>query len=530
MATGIKKEFRYLNNPRLKRGGVELEFTKEQIKEYRKCKKDIIYFAEKYVNIVTVDDGKQLIKLYKYQKKELKALVKNRFVALLQARQSGKSTVVTIFLLWFILFHGYKYIGLLAQKGGTARNLLSRIKLAYEYLPLFLQQGVVEWNKGSIELENGSKIMAASTGADSVRGESFSVCFIDEVAAIPLTMWEEFYKSTYPTISSGKNTRFILASTPKGLNHFYQICKNAEKGKNMYKLHTVTWKDVPGRNAKWRKEEIANTSESAFLQEQCCEFLGSSLTLIQTAVLKTLVAKNPVINREELKIYEKPIPGHTYVTTVDTSRGKGLDYSAFIVTDITTTPYREVAAYNSNDISPLFYPTIIYNTSKNYNDAFVIVELNDLGEQVASILNYELEYDNILTFKSKTRKKFELGIWTTNQLRATGCSTMRDLIENQLYIVNNEKTILELSGFILKNGKYQADDGFNDDLVLCLVMFSWFTTHPLFKDLSDQDIRKKLLEQKTKQLEEDLLPVGILDDGIGSDYVVEDGCVWEIVN
>lgn len=266
----IPKEHRYLGDPYLKKTGVVQNFTRNDVEEYRKCKRSVKYFTENYFKIVHVDKGLIQYKPYKYQRKLIRLIHKNRFAIIKQCRQSGKTTTMTAYLLWYILFHPDKIVGILANRGATAREILGRIQLAYRHIPGFLQQGIVDFNKSFLHLENGSKIYAEATSSDSIRGYSFSFIYIDECAHIPKHVWDEFYNSVYPTITSGKETRMIMVSTPKGLNHFYKFWIDSKEKRNSFVNFSVHWRDVPGRDNKWRDETIANTSIEQFDQEQNC--------------------------------------------------------------------------------------------------------------------------------------------------------------------------------------------------------------------------------------------------------------------
>ena len=513
----------YLSNPNLKKIGVDIEFTQDQIQEYIKCAQDPIYFVKNYIKIVHVDKGLIPLDLYAYQERMINTFHNNRFVITNMPRQSGKSTAVIGFILHYVLFNENKNVALLANKAELARELLDRLKKAYENLPLWMQQGIAVWNKGSIELENGSKILATSTTGSAARGQSFSLVFLDEFAFVPHGIASEFFKSVYPTISSGQETKMIIVSTPKGMNHFYKMWVEAEEERSKFIPIAVHWWETPGRDEKWKEEQIANTSEEDFNQEFACQFLGSSLTLINVNVLRNLTFVNPKFTKNNFDQYEDILPNHEYVITVDTSRGVGLDNSAFVVIDITEVPYRVVAKFKDPHISPMMYPEIIYTVAKNYNDAFVLVEVNDIGEQVANILYRDLEYENLFQTTPRGRKgqvigggfskQRQMGVRTTTQVKSVGCSTLKDMVENQKLIIQDFDMIEELSNFILKKGSYEADEGYHDDLVMCLVLFGWLTRQEYFKDLTNTDIRQKLLADKEAYMEEEMLPFGFYNDG-----------------
>lgn len=513
----------YLSNPNLKKVGVPQEFTQEQIQEYIKCAQDPIRFTKNYVKIVHVDRGLIPLALYEYQERMINTFHGNRFVITKMPRQSGKSTSVVAYILHFILFNKDKNVALLANKAELARELLDRIKKAYENLPLWMQQGIVSWNKGSIELENGSKIIATSTTGSAARGQSFSLVFLDEFAFVHPNTADEFFKSVYPTISSGQETKMIIVSTPKGMNHFYKMWVEAEEKRSKFVPLAVDWWETPGRDEKWKEEQIANTSQEDFDQEFACNFLGSSNTLINVNTLRNLAFVTPAYTKGSYDQYVAPQARHEYVISVDTSRGVGIDKSAFVVIDITEPPYKVVAKYYDSDISSMLYPEIVYSVAKNYNDAFILVELNDIGEQVANILYRDLEYENLFMSMVKGRKgqvisggygkNVQYGVRTTKSVKSLGCSTLKDLVENNKLIIEDFDTINELSNFILNKGSYEADVGYHDDLVMCLVLFGWLTRQDYFRDLTNIDIRRKFVDERERMMEEEMLPFGFYNDG-----------------
>ena len=513
----------YLSNPNLKKIGVNIEFTQEQIQEYVKCAKDPIYFVNNYVKIVHVDKGLIPLDLYAYQERMINTFNNNRFVITKMPRQSGKSTAVVAFILHYLLFNSDKNIAVLANKAELARELLDRVKKAYENLPLWLQQGIHVWNKGSIEVENGSKIIATSTTGSAARGQSFSMVFLDEFAFVPHGLADEFFKSVYPTISSGTETKMIIVSTPKGMNHFYKMWVEAEEERSNFIPLAVNWWETPGRDEDWKLQQIANTSEESFDQEFACNFLGTSNTLINANTLRNLAFVRPIFQKQGFDQYEEIKTGHEYVITVDTARGVDGDYSAFIVIDVTQIPYRVVAKYKDNKISPMMYPELIYNVANNFNQAFILVEINDIGEQVASILYRDLEYENLFITAMRGRagqrvgggfgKNAQLGVRTTKQVKRIGCSTLKDLVEDQKIIIEDFDVIEELSNFISKKESYEADEGHHDDLAMCLVLFGWLIRQEYFKDLTNSDIRQKFLADKEDMMEEEMLPFGFYNDG-----------------
>ena len=528
----------YLGNPLLKKANTAIEFTEDQIIEFLKCKQDPIYFANNYIKIVSLDEGLTQFHPYHFQEKLIHNFHNNRFNICKMPRQTGKSTTVVSYLLHYAVFNDSVNIGILANKAATARELLSRLQTAYENLPKWMQQGIISWNKGSLELENGSKILAASTSASAVRGMSFNILFLDEFAFVPNHVADSFFASVYPTITSGKNTKVIIVSTPHGMNHFYRMWHDAEKGKSEYIPTDVHWSEVPGRDSKWKETTIANTSEEQFKVEFECEFLGSVNTLIHPSKLRILVYEDPINRNAGLDIYEKPIPEHNYLVTVDVARGLGNDYSAFIVFDITEFPYKVVAKYRNNDIKPMLFPSIINDVAKGYNGAWLLVEVNDIGDQVASILHFDLEYENILMCSMRGRagqvvgsgfsgKKSQLGVRTTAAVKKLGCSNLKTLLEDDKIIVSDYDIISELTTFAQRHNSFEAEEGCNDDLAMCLVLFSWLVAQDYFKEMTDNDVRKRLYEEQRNQIEQDMAPFGFILDGLEETTFVEsDGTIW----
>ena len=529
----------YLGNPNLKKANTQVEFTKEDIEEYIKCKDDPVYFAKHYIKIVTLDHGLMPFEPYHFQEELIHNFHERRFNICKMPRQTGKSTTVVAFLLHYAVFNDSVNIGILANKASTARELLSRLQIAYENLPSWMQQGILSWNKGSLELENGSKILAASTSASAVRGMSFNILFLDEFAFVPNHIADAFFSSVYPTITSGKSTKVIIVSTPHGMNHFYRLWHDAERGKNEYTPTDVHWSEVPGRDSKWKEQTIANTSESQFKIEFECEFLGSVDTLIAPSKLKTLVYDSPVQKNAGLDIYEIPQKDHDYAMTVDVARGVGSDYSAFVVADITEFPHKIVAKYRNNEIKPMLFPSVIEEVGKNYNDAFVLCEVNDVGDQVASILQYDLEYQNLLMCSMRGRagqvvgqgfsgKKTQLGVKMSKTVKKVGALNLKTLIEENKVTLCDYEIISELTTFISKHNSFEAEEGCNDDLAMCLVIYAWLVAQDYFKELTDQDVRKRLYEEQKNQIEQDMAPFGFMSDGIDDEgsFVDNDGDRW----
>jgi len=528
----------YLGNDRLKRVGVELSYTEEQVAEIIKCTEDPVHFIKNYVKIVNVDHGLVPFDMWPFQEKMVKTFHENRFCIAKMPRQVGKTTTTVGYMLWSVLFNPDYTVGILANKGSLAREILDRLTKAYEYLPLWLQQGVVVWNKGNIELENGSKIFAYATSAAGVRGGSYNLIFLDEFAFVPHNMAQDFFQSTYPVISSGQTTKVIIVSTPNGLNQFYKMWTDAIEGRSTYKPLEVHWSMVPGRDEKWKEETIRNTSEEQFRVEFETEFIGSSATLISGTKLRSLAFHNPISSDEGLDIYEQPIPGRLYICTVDCAEGVEADYSTINVVDVTETPYRQVAKYRNNKLPLLFFPTIIYSVAKKYNEAYALIETNNIGQQVVDILHYDLEYENIYklehhhikgqSISAGFRRSTSFGIKTTKSVKKIGCANLKTLIENDKLIINDFDTIAEMNTFSRVRDSYSAEEGNNDDLVMGLVLFAWLTAQTFFKDSTSIDVRKLMLAEQNMLVDEDLAPVGIIDDGKREEITIdrENNDIW----
>lgn len=514
----------YLGNQNLKRSNVRVPWTQNQVKEFIKCSKDPIYFIRSYIQIVNIDRGLIPFDLYPFQEDIVNMVSSDRFVICKMPRQSGKTTTIAAMMLWYVIFNENYNVAILANKMAQAREILSRIQLAYEHLPKWLQQGVLEWNKGNIELENGSKILASATSSSAIRGGSFNLIYLDEFAFVPNNIQDEFFSSVYPTISSGQTSKVLITSTPNGMNMFYKIWIDSEEGRNSYKRIDVHWSDVPGRDEKWKAETIQNTSEDQFRVEFECEFVGSANTLISPSKLRQLAFRTPIKQMEKLAIYQEPGDGK-YMIVVDTSRGSGIDFSAFIVFDVTEAPYKVAAVFRDNMISSLLYPNIIHNVGRHYNDAFVLVEINDIGQQVADILHMDLEYDNMLYTGMKGRGgvqlgsgfgnvKPHLGVRTTKTVKSIGCSNLKSLIESDKMYLNDYNVIQELTRFVQRKSSYAAEEGTHDDLVMCLVLFAWTVRQDYFKELTDNDIRSTLEQENMKFVEDQLTPFGIIDNHV----------------
>ena len=536
----MSKTKTYLGNANLKAIGVDLEFTEEQIQEYIKCAKDPIYFIESYCKIVTLDHGLQPFKLYECQKNKVNIIHSNRKVILMEGRQQGKTTTSAAYILWYTLFQESKTVAILANKASAAREVLYRYQLMYENLPIWLQQGVSTWNKGDIALENGSIVFTAATSRAGIRGKSVNLLYVDETAIIPNNLAEEFFTAVYPTISAGETTKILLSSTPLGYNHFWKFWNDAQNDRNGFVPLFIPYWEIPGRDEKWAEEQRRLLGELRFNQEVLCNFLGSSLTLIAADTIAQLSPDQPIYSKDGLDVYEKAEKNRTYVIVADTSKGVEGDYSAFQIIDVTDMPYKQVGKYRDNKISPLLYPSVIYKLAKEFNDAYVLVEIN-VSEQVAEILYNEYEYENIVFVNRTTGGqvvsggfgggKTQLGVITDKKVKRIGCSNFKSMAEEKKLLIRDADTISEISTFIQKRNSYQADEGYHDDLVMPFVLFSWLTTNPYFKDLTNINIRKELYEKRIQDIEQELTPFGIIDDGHDeATFVDSNGQTWEHEN
>jgi hypothetical protein len=518
----------YLNNPLLKASSVPINFTQEQIEEVIKCTKDPIYFIKNYCKIISLDKGLINFELYEYQEKFILDMHNNNRIISMQPRQMGKTQTVAAYLLYYAIFNDHKTVAILANKASASREIMSRFQLMYEHLPKWLQQGVVTWNKGDIELENGSKVFTAATSGAGIRGKSVNFLYVDEAAIIPNTVAEDFFTSTYPTISSGKTTKVVLTSTPLGYNHFWKFWNDAVENRNGFIATEVKYWEHPDRDEKWAAQQKELLGELKFNQEVLCAFLGSSLTLVSADIISRMSATTPIYSKDGLDIFEKPEEKNTYVLIADTGKGVGGDYSAFSVVDITQTPYKQVAKYRDNKISPLLYPNIIHKVGTDYNNAYVLIEINS-SEQVPTILYTELEYENML-FINRTSKgqvltggfgngAVQLGVNTDRKIKRIGCTNFKSLVEENKLLIMDVDTISEISTFIERRGSYSADDGYHDDLVMPLVLFGWLISNPYFKELNNVNLRTEMFEAHIKHIENELTPFGFYDDGVQQESV-----------
>jgi hypothetical protein len=538
----------FSGNPNLKKIGINISFTEEQILEYQKCSKDPVYFIDNYCYIITLDHGIQPFKLYDCQKEKIKVIHENRKVILMEGRQQGKTQSSVAYILWYTLFQEAKNVAILANKETAAREAMSRYQMMYENLPIWMQQGVKVWNKGDIELENGSKVFTSATTASGIRGKSVNMLYIDEAAIIPNNIAEAFFTSVYPVISAGVTTKILITSTPLGYNHFWKFWNDAENKRNDFVPLQIPYWRIPGRDEKWADEQKRLLGELKYNQEVLCTFLGSALTLIRGDIIGQLSYDDPILSDNGLDLYQYPIQGernehglitskpHVYVIVADTAKGVGGDYSAFVIMDVTTVPYRMVGKYRNNTIAPMLYPSVIHKLAKQYNNAYILTEVNS-SEQVAHILYNDYEYENILFVHRDTKGqritggfagagKTQLGVNTDKRVKRIGCFNFKSLVEEKKLLIPDADVISEISTFIEKRNSYEADEGYHDDLVMGLVLFSWLVTNPYFKEITDVNLREAIYQNKIKQIEEEMLPLGFINDGQHDEVYLESGDLW----
>lgn len=541
---------RYYNgNKNLKKAGERIDWTPEMIREWAKCASDIYYFLENYMTIITLDDGLVTIKLRDYQKKIIDNIINNKNTIICTSRQAGKTTTLAGIILHYILFQSYKTVAILGNKEKAAKETYKRMQTAYEHLPKWLQQGALTWNKMDLKLENGSEVSVHATSADGTRGMSANFVYIDEASRIE--QWEEFSMSVLPTVSSGKTTKIVMTSTPNGLNYFYDYFENAKKpidqGGNGWAWQEVMWYDVPGRDEAWRLNAMAelNNDPDKFAQEHCCQFMGSSGTLISGWKLKELL-KNitlPVYKEANFHQFESPIKGIEYVLIADVSAGKGLDYSAFHIISVSNLPYKQVATFKDNLISPMDYVSIMHMTAKHFNNAYILVETNNMGVEIVNRLWDDFEYENIFYTVASGRAGKKLagggeakdrGIITSKPIRDIGCSMLKLLVESNKLVLNDLRSVSELTTFSKKHNhsiKYEAEEGKTDDLVMGLVLFGWMTNQTLFKNISTTSVFQQMRDVSQQQLEKTLLPIGMVDDGRDEHVEVKmDDGIWHSSN
>lgn len=543
LATALRRlKASYNGNSRLKQLGFQLDYTPEQISEIIRCQSDAIYFIETYCKIVSLDHGLVPFKLYECQKRKVRTILDNRKVILMEGRQQGKTITSAACILWYTLFQADKTVAILANKAAAAREVLNRFQGMYENLPLWLQQGVKEWNKGSLELENGSKVFCAATAASGIRGKSVNWLYIDEAAIIPNNVAEEFFTSTYPTIMAGETTKVLMSSTPLGYNHFWKFWNDAEQGINDFVNLFIPYTEIPGRDERWAAEQKGVLGSVKFTQEVLCSFLGSSYTLLDADILSKLSPKTFVYTKDNLDVLTEPVAGHSYMAIIDVARGLDGDYSTIVVVDITSNPYEVVAKFRDNKIAPMLFPSVIHTVARNYNNAWTLIEINDNGQQVADILHHELEYENILYVNNNSKHGqvvsggfggggSKSGVRTDKKVKRIGCSQLKTLMEEGRLAVWDRDIISEFSTFIQVKDSYAADEGYHDDLVMPLVLFGWVTTNPYFKDLTNVNLRETIFANQIQQIEDELTPFGFYDDGRadeGPQQFIQDNDLWSV--
>jgi hypothetical protein len=538
----------YNGNSSLKRIGVEISYTEEQVLEIAKCAQDPIYFIDNYCYIVTLDHGIQPFKLYDCQKKKIKLIHDNRKVILMEGRQQGKTTSAAAYILWYTLFQESKSVAVLANKSSTAREIMARYQLMYENLPIWMQQGIKTWNKGDVELENGSIVFTAATTASGIRGKSVNMLYIDEAAIIPNNIAEAFFTAVYPVISAGNTTKILITSTPLGYNHFWKFWNDAVNKNNDFVPMFIPYWEIPGRDENWAAEQKRQLGDLKYNQEVLCKFLGSSLTLINSDTIEYMSTCPTVYSKDGLDLYEFPVKAqrdddeklivkpHTYVIVADTAKGVGGDYSAFVIVDITEVPYKLVGKFRDNNIAPMLYPSVINKVAKDFNNAYVLIEINS-SEQVAHIMHNELEYENLIFVNRDSKRgqhvsggfgagKSTYGVQTDKKVKRTGCFTFKALVEEKKLLINDPDVISEISTFIQVKDSYEADEGYHDDLVMPLVLFSWLTTNSYFRELNNVNIREAMYQAKIQQIEQDVVPFGFLVDGTEQDIESDGQDVW----
>ena len=518
----------YLGNHLIKRSGIETEYTEHEMAEYLKCSENPTHFIENYTQIISLDEGLVPFELRGYQENLINHFKDNRFSVVLASRQSGKSITSCAYLLWYILFNPEVTVAVLANKGAIAREMIARIVTMLESVPFFLQPGVKILNKGNIEFGNDSKIVAAATSSSSIRGMSINMLYLDEFAFVEDA--ETFYTATYPVITSGKDSKVIITSTANGVgNMFHKIYESAIHDQSEYKPFTINWYDVPGRDEAWKQQTIANTSEAQFEQEYGNSFLGTGNTLVNSNTLLGLKALEADWTKDEVRVYERPKEGREYICTVDVSKGRGLDYSTFSIFDVTESPFRQVCTYRDNSVSPMLYPDLLNKYCRPYNDALIIIENNAEGGMVATQLHYDIEYPNV--FVQGMTKADDIGVTMSRRIKRIGCSTMKELLEENRLIVVDRHTITELMTFVNKGSSFEADKGYHDDMVMNLVLFSWFITTDYFTSLTDKQVKDLLYSEQQKLIEDDILPVGVFGHEHKEEtFVDKEGDRWYIDN
>lgn len=517
--TQVIEEWQHQNNTSVLSANANRTFSNLEKLEWIKCSVDAIYFCEKYIKITSIDDGIVPFKMYDFQREMIRLFQNNLLSIACTGRQQGKTTTSGAFILWFAMFHGSKQCAVLANKADQAQEIMERIQTSYELLPVFMKAGVKIYNKRSTTFANNSKIFSGASSISAIRGKSISLLYWDEAAHTPNDI--AFYESVFPTLSSGKKSRLIMTSTPNGARGlFHKIWIEHET--NGFARIKVMWYEIPSRDEEWRRMMIAASSEEQFEQEHCCSFRGSQNTLLSAAALQAMVIHPPIQKKQNLKIYEEVNPEHNYVISVDVARGVGKDYSAFIVVDVSSKPFKVVATFRDNYIAPMRFPYIIESTAHHYNEAFVLVEINDIGGQVADTLYHELEYENtFMTHIDKRRitlgfgANATIGVRTTTSVKSIGITNIKTLLEEGHFEPRDEDIINEFGTFIPKGKSYEADKDCNDDMVMCCVLFGWMSTQAFFEDLINVSTRDILLSRWRDEMDNDFVPFGFVESEFG---------------
>lgn len=463
----MKSNIYYRNNENLKAENINIDYEVWQVKEIQKCFNDPVYFIKNYVKIVT-PKGLELFDLRDYQEKIVHLIDKEKRIIYMSGRQSGKTASAAAYIVHYIIFNSYKRVAILANKEATSKEIFDRVQLTFEHLPIWLKCGIKEWNKKSMLLDNGSSVIIGSTSSSSISGKSINLLYIDEAALISKQMANDFFDSILPVVSADPEAKIVISSTPKKLNHFYRMWKDAVSGKSGYKYLKVEWWEVPGRDEKFKEKIINEKGIEHWEQEYAVEFLGSGGSLLSSKTLKSIVTEDPLEVRMngKFRIFKYPEKNKSYIVFVDVGEGIGKDDSVCQIIDISVLPYEQVAVYQDNEIKPRLFNVVIDKLGKYYNEALVVIETNSCGQEVANNLNYESEYENIFYDK-------DFGIKTTKLTKKIGCGEFKSMMETMKIKIRDEKTLTQLANFS-DNGKgsYGSEDG--DDLVMPFIIFSYW--------------------------------------------------------
>jgi hypothetical protein len=472
----------------------------EQLAEIKKCAQDPLYFMNNYMYINTKDNGMQLFKTWPFQEAAVKRFLKYRFNINKWSRQVGKSTIVRGFILWYAMFHGDQLIAMLANKLALAKEQLQLLRDSYIALPFWLQPGVKLWNKMSIQFSNNTRIMAAPSTVDGIRGFSPNLLYLDEFAFLRAGLAEEFWTSNFPSISSGKKTRVIITSTPNGMNLFYNLWEGAVD-ENTASFHdlmskfvksTVKWNEVPGRDIQWGIDEMARIGEQRFRQEYECEFVGSAVTLIDYKMLQKLKATPPlpmacVPNGYQMRMFQKPLPlqklevnGWVYIAAIDTGYGIRKDYHVLhILLAKSNIELEEVFVMSSNEVTIEDFCARSYIVLCGYHQPALTIEYNGPGSRTYSIMFNDLQYEHLVNYDNKLR-----GMWATDGIKQSAVMLLKLYVERYYVKLKDEATIQELMSFTTTtpNGrKWGATDGNHDDNVTSLYWCIYYAAYPQFE-------------------------------------------------